>query len=222
MISGEIAYDWGDLRKVGWNPDGTLSSDECTDNIIDWIGRTHASSLGWIAEYTQGDAALAKNAARIQKALGYRYVIRQATYPSAVQPGEALPITFDVSNVGNAPFYYPWPVEVSLLDGERSPVWSETIHADIRTWLPGETYTVRDTLILPGDLQPGSYTLALAILDPPGNLPSLRFANTHYYTGGRTPLGALGVGQAADPADIGPFDSLYADRSLYYASAVND
>lgn len=227
MITGEVAYDWGDQTLLvgtasgvpapyAGAPDRTLSSDENTNHVIDWIERTHASSLGWIAEYNQKRADVAPNAARMQKALGYRFVLRQATYPAAVQPGGVLSLTFDVSNLGNAPFYYQWPVEVSLLDSERNPVWSDFVHVDIRNWSPGYTYTVSDTFMLPADLPAGIYTLALAVLDPSGNLPSLRFANTNYYIGGRTPLGALGVGQEPSSMDIGPFDSLYSDHTLRY------
>ena len=216
MMSGEVAYDWGDYRPVGQSPDGTLSSDECTDHVIDWIRRTHTSSLGWIAEYTQGRVDLAANAARMQKALGYRYVLRTATYPQTVQPGGKLSLRFEVSNVGSAPFYYPWPVEVCLLNAQREPVWRGTMHADIRDWLPGDTCTAADSFDLPQDLPAGTYTLALAVLDPAGNLPSLRFANVEYYAGGRTPLGTVGVGQAPDAMQTGPYDGLYADGSLYY------
>lgn len=216
MISGETAYDWGNQLKLGGSPNGTLRSKENTDYVIDWVRRMHASSLGWIAEYTAADPKVAPNAARMQKALGYRYVIHQASYESTVTPGGTLDLDFTVSNVGSAPFYYQWPVEVSLLDQNRQPVWTGYVHVDIRNWHPGNTYTVRDSFKLPNDLPKGTYTLALAVLDPSGLLPSLRFANTNYYTGGRTPLGALGIGGAPSTTDIGPFDSLYADHTLHY------
>lgn len=217
MISGETAYDWGNQLKLGGSPNGTLRSYANTDYVIDWIKRTHASSLGWIAEYTQGDEKTAPNAARMQKALGYRYVINQASYNNTVEPGHALDLAFEVSNVGSAPFYYPWPVEASLLDQERKPVWTGYVHVDIRNWHPGYSYTVKDSILLPKDLPRGTYTLALCVLDPSGMLPSLRFANTNYFTGGRTPLGVLGVGVVPETEDIGPFDSLYADHTLQYS-----
>ncbi len=108
---------------------------------------------------------------------------------------------------------------MSLLDDNRKPVWLGYVHVDIRNWHPGYTYMVKDSFQLPDALNKGTYTLALAVLDPSGLLPSLRFANTHYYTGGRTPLGALGIGGAAETTDIGPFDSLYADHTLHYTLA---
>ncbi|MCL2880037.1 MAG: DUF4832 domain-containing protein, partial [Treponema sp.] len=189
MVSGEVAYDWGDQTKLGGSPDGTLGSDGNTDNVINWIQWTHASSIGWIANYTKTNSALYANAARMQKALGYRYVVQSATYNHTVHEDGALSLEFTVTNTGSAPFYYQWPAEISLLDARKNPVWKGLVHVDIRNWLPGRTYTVRDTFTIPENIPQGMYTLALAVLDPAGNVPSLRFANINYYSGGRMPLG---------------------------------
>ncbi len=215
MISGEVAYDWGDQSNLGGTPNGTLSCDAHTDFVIGWIRRTHTSSLGWIAEYDAGKDVSA-NAACMQKALGYRFVICQAAYTRTLAPGGTFALSFEVNNVGSAPFYYPWPVEVSLLGTDRKPVWRTTMQEDIRKWVPGCTFTVSGTFTLPNDLANGQYTLALTVLDPAGNLPALRFANSSYYNGGYTPLGAMGIGQTPTAMDIAPFDSLYDDRSLHY------
>lgn len=223
MITGEVAYDWGDQSLLGGSPDATLSSAEATDYVIDWIEKTHASSLGWIAEYSQGDKDVAENAALLQKKMGYRYVVKSAEFTKAARQGGELSLTFDVSNVGSAPFYYQWPVEVSLLDGDRSPVWKDVVHVDIRNWRPGNTYTVTDRFTVPKNLPSGTYILALAVLDPSGSLPSLRFANENYYAGGRTPLGTVGIGHGPeDTVKLEPFDSLRADNTLHYTLDGDD
>ena len=216
MISGEVAYDWGDQSVVGGSPNGTLSSTLATDHIINWVKLTHASSLGWISDYDEKNPTVAANASKMQKVLGYRFVVQRASYNQTVKPGAKLSLEFDVSNNGSAPFYYQWPVELSLLDGQRNPVWKETVHVDIRNWRPGHTYKVRDEFRIPVKLPVGTYTLALAVLDPAGNLPSLRFANVNYYNGGRMPLGTIGIGRLPDTNDLDFFDSLYRDHSLHY------
>jgi len=216
MISGEVAYDWGDQTDLGGSPNGTLSSAAHTDYVIGWIERSHASSLGWIAEYSPLAPNVAENAVRMQKALGYRFVVDSATYTSEVEPGDTLSLSFDVRNIGNAPFYYAWPVQVSLMNAKHELFWSALAHIDIRNWLPGGPYTMADSFALPDDLPHGGYTLALAVLDPAGGLPSLRFANEQYFTGGYTPLGGVSVGGAAVPANSNSYDSLYKDRSLRY------
>lgn len=220
MISGEVAYDWGNQSKLGGSPNGTLSSNSNTDYVIDWIRKTHASSLGWIAEYSINGAdgnIIQANAARVQKELGYRFVINLVTFSSRTIQGGALKVSFNVSNVGNAPFYYNWPVEVSLLDNNRLPVWKDRLITDITQWLPGESYNITGNFTIPADLANGVYTLAFAVLDPAGNKPSLRFANTNYYKGGRTPIGKIGVGQEPGNQDLGSFDSLKSDNTLSYS-----
>ncbi|KAF0096039.1 MAG: fibronectin type III domain-containing protein [Puniceicoccaceae bacterium 5H] len=217
MISGEVAYDWGDQSQLGGSPDGTLGSNSNTDYVIGWIEQLHVSSLGWIAEYTAGNSTVSANAARMQKAFGYRFVVTEANVPASVNAGGSLSLSFTVENRGSAPFYYAWPVEVSLLDSSRSTVWSTTLSTDIRSWMPGESHTVNTNLSVPGSVPNGTYTLALSVLDPAGLQPSLRFANTNYYNGGRTPLARVGVGQAAVSQNLGAFDSLQADQSLSYS-----
>jgi len=218
MISGEVAYDWGviDQSFLGTSPDETLKDDKKTNNLIKWIKDTHASSLGWIADYSKDDNSLSKNAARVQKILGYRYVINSATYNRRVNTGEELSLELQISNVGSAPFYYKWPVQLMLLNLKKQVVWKETANIDIRQWLPGETKTISIKTNLSTSLSAGNYILAISILDPSGNLPSLRFANTNYYNGGITPLGIIGIGQEPVYYSIKPFDALNTDNSLYY------
>ena len=216
MVSGEVAYDWGDQSKLGGSPNGTLSSAADTDYVLGYVARLHASSLGWIAEYTADDAAISANAARLQKSLGYRYVITKATFGAAIAAGDRLDVALTVANVGSAPFYYRWPVEVSLLDDARKVAWRATVDtADVTQWQPGGTYDLKATFT--PSVTAGTYTLAVAVLDPAANAPALRFANGNYYRGGRTPLGRVGVGLGTPPAqDLGAFDALKPDDTLSY------
>jgi hypothetical protein len=133
---------------------------------------------------------------------------------SIAQSG-ALGISFTVKNVANAPFYYSWPIGVSLLDGNSNVVWSGTLPGvDIRQWMPGNSYDVEGS-VTPG-VPSGVYTLALSVLDPSGNTPSLRFANTNYLKGGWTPIGKVGIGQGTPDQTLPSFASLYSDHTLHY------
>ena len=233
VIEGETAYNWGHSSKQpGDGPDDSLRDPVHLNYILDRIRDLHCSGLGWIANYNADDPEVGAGAEEMQQAFGYRYVLSEAAYPQRVNPGETLDVSFDVTNTGSAPFYYDWPVEVSLLDpATREPVWKQIFQSvDIRTWLsgdqwdyrldrymvPADTYTVSETFALPADLAEGTYVLALAVLDPAGNVPSVRFAIENYYTGGRHPLGKIGVGMDADDYQLAEFDDLAADRSLYY------
>ena len=213
MISGEPAYDWGDQSKLGGSPNGTLNSDSNTDYVIEWIYKTHNSSLGWIAEYKPENDTILKNAARMQKAFGYRFVIREASFTPNVK--RTLDVSFTVENIGAAPMYYKWPVELSILNSKREVVWKGNFNTDITKWMPGTKNQVEGEFDI-ADLSKGTYILAIAVLDPAGNNPSLRFANSNYYKGGRTPIGKIGIGQEPEDQNLLPFDSLKDDHSLFY------
>ena len=213
MISGEVAYNWGDQSKLGGSPNGTLNSDSNTEYVIDWIYKTHNSSLGCLAEYKAENQTILENAARMQKAFGYRYIIKEATFRSNVR--QTFRVSFEVENIGAAPMYYNWPVECSLLNTDRELVWKSTFDTDVTQWMPGTTNPVTGKFDVSG-ISDGTYILAIAVLDPAGNNPSLRFANSNYYTGGRTPIGKIGIGQEAEDQDLLPFDSLKEDNSLFY------
>ncbi len=215
MQSGEVAYDWGDQSKLGGTANGTLGSDANADYVIGYIRKLHTSSLGWIAEYTPDNGAISANAAKMQKAFGYRFTIKQATFSSALAVGGSLDVSFDVTNVGSAPFYYNWPVELSLLAADRTVAWHGAFSGtDLAQWLPGSTLTVHGSFS--PNVPSGTYTLALEILDPASNGPSLRFANSNYYRGGRTPIGKVSIGQGPSNQTLEPFDQLKPDDTLSY------
>lgn len=219
--TGEVAYNWGDQSNLGGSPNANLESTNDTNYVIGWIQKCHTSSLGWIAEYDNTQSGVEANATAMQKAFGYRFVIGSATFPTQVASGGTMTVSFSVNNVANAPFYYQWPVQATLLTSGKTVAWSGLFNVDIRTWVPGGPYNVSGSFTLPGSLANGTYTLAFAILDPAGNLPAVRFANTNYYNGGWTPVGKVGVGQAPSDQNLGSFDGLKADNSLYYTMTTS-
>ncbi len=99
---------------------------------------------------------------------------------------------------------------------EYHPVIEYT-NADTTGWaVPPSINTVEESFKL--DVPDGTYILSLAVLDPAGNLPSLRFATANYLNGGRHPFGLLTVGTnecAPLPEDF-QFDDPVDDNSLQY------
>ncbi|HKJ79417.1 MAG TPA: hypothetical protein VKA10_07775, partial [Prolixibacteraceae bacterium] len=68
------------------------------------------------------------------------------------------------------------------------------------------------------DVPEGNYILSLAILDPEGNVPSLRFATSNYLKGGRHPVGRIDVEKKRClplPKDF-TYDDPGSDNSLHY------
>lgn len=236
VIGGEVAYDWGNyLIQPGKNPDESLLKPIHRNYLIDEIRSLHGNHVGWISDYNQSNDSVRAGAAIVQKILGYRFVISEVNYPKKIDAATNFTISFKVKNTGSSPFYYNWPVEVSLLDPKtKLPIWKQTCNnLDIRSWLPGDkwdskkqTYTVaadeqtiKQTFNLT-EVPLGEYILALAILDPAGNRPSVRFAIKNYYNGGRHPIGKVGIEKNIDSFSITQFDDIQSDKTLSYDKVV--
>jgi hypothetical protein len=234
-MDGECAYNWGRYQEQpGDSPNDTLRDPAHRTWLIDTIRWLHGNDLGWVANYDASDPLVEAGAQAVQKAFGYRFVIEEVRYDAVVQPGQTFSVSFAVRNTGSAPFYYNWPVEISLLARQSREVqWKDTFRdLDIRTWLPGnrwnkqtqkydvepKTYEVSGVFAVPPALPQGEYVLALAILDPAGMLPAVRFAIENYFVGGWHPVGVVGVGKTPSSAELdrGSFDDPAQDRTLHY------
>lgn len=236
VIGGETAYNWGNLKiQPGESPEISLKTPIHRDYIIDNIRKLHANHVGWIANYDQSDESVRAGAEIVQKALGYRFVISEVSYPKRIDTDTEFTVSFKVKNTGSSPFYYDWPVEISLLDANtKKVVWKKQFkEIDISSWMPGDkwddstdtytiparTYTVNQTLKLK-EIRSGEYIIALAILDPSGNRPGARFAIKNYYNGGRHPIGKVGVSRTIDSFSVSGFEDIQSDTSLSYDMVV--
>jgi hypothetical protein len=235
-IGGEVAYDWGNFKaQLGDNPDDTVIDPIHRRFLMDAIFRLHANHLGWVANYDRGKSQAREGAEEVQRAFGYRLVIDRVSYPARIVPQQPFAVSFSVRNLGSTPLYYNWPVEVSLLDPKtKAVVWTGIFKdADTRLWLPGDSWDptagayaarpqairVEERFTVPTTVGSRERILALAILDPAGNLPCARFSIVNYFTGGRHPIGLIGVGMRQTAAELASsmFDDLGQDRTLRYA-----
>ncbi len=235
LMGGEVAYGWGRYREQpGESPTDTVSDPAHRNFLIDTIRSLHCTQLRWVADYDQTNAVARAGAEEVQKAFGYRFVLEQVRYPRRIDPGESFAVTFQVVNTGSAPFYYDWPVELSLLEpGTGHPIWRGRFEsADIRTWMPGDHWdssrkayiqpampkNIRGSFTLDRTVAQGQYHLAIAILDPASNVPSLRMAIENYIASGRHPIGKIGVGTVPMTMQLGPADFVdpRTDKTLHY------
>ena len=163
------------------------------DLNFDFIKRTHWSFIG-----PAGGAIVPQNAAhrksldRLANTLGYRFALRAAEFDASVSRGRTLALKIGVANRGVAPFYYPWPLVLHIVDPSGNTAMRTTLAVDIRKWLPGET-AENVSVPIPGDLAAGPYDLKLAIHDPATDKPAVRFANKGKDDEGRYGIGRLEV-----------------------------
>ncbi|MFF3503316.1 DUF4832 domain-containing protein [Streptomyces sp. NPDC003247] len=263
-IGGEPAYDYNGFTVHGYNTRETYLDEDYTNNTANLVRSAHAVYLTWAGDYSYGSrwtswdaegaraayladkATIDSGAEKLQKELGYRYVISSFSYPKRIDPGVPFDVSFTVKNTGSAPMYYNWPVQVSLKDPTTGQiVWSDTFaDTDITTWQPGSGYPAFDkkksgswseavasystppaehtetgTFTVPSTVpKPKTYIIQLAVLDPGGNVPSLRFAMQNYTQGGYHPMGQVGVGKTPSRTVIDPsfFDDPAVDVGLRY------
>ena len=111
--------------------------------IVHTIRWLHCTQLRWIHAYDPGSALAQAGAEEIQRELGYRFVLDEVGFTPEIT-GDAIRVTLAVTNTGAAPFYYDWPLEVSLLDPDtREVVWADTFDSvDIRRWTGGSGWTL--------------------------------------------------------------------------------
>jgi hypothetical protein len=229
VMGGETAYNWGDYRdRLGENPNDTLRNDFYRNGLIDTIREVHANHLGWVADYTAAIPEVRAGAAEVQKALGYRFVIVEATYTEVFD--EVMKVSVDVVNTGSSPMYYDWPLQFTLLRDGR--VQYRYTHRDfpISSIMPGdnwnretrrydlapERYTISVEFPVSG-LETGDYMLCVSIPEPDGGVPGLRFANENYTLFGFTPLGWVGVGKPPDNHGLDGFEfSSQSEDDLFF------
>ncbi len=197
---GEVAYN---INVPNTGLGGMAFKDEATslrmkqsiedpamvDVLVKNIRKYHMSDLSWISNYKKTPKAN-EGAKKIHKALGYRFILKDASYKMNVKQGEKVDISFKISNDGSAPFYYKWSLIVSLIDKNFNIVSNTKTDVDITKWIEGD-YSENISLSIPSNTPNGKYYIALSIQEK--NTPSLRFANINYFNGGYTPIGRIGI-----------------------------
>ena len=115
----------------------------------------------------------------IRRRMGYRFVLLDAAFPTAVKPGGTLELTVRLRNEGFAAPFNPRPLHV-VLSGPAAR-YDAKLSVDARRWEPGE-HKVTVRLSIPSKIVRGPYRLSLALPDDAASLAgrpeyAVRFAN---------------------------------------------
>lgn len=160
-----------------------------TRNMVD---ETHFT---WVGPYCPAleqkpDRDFTEHAAALVHKMGYEFAIQEVRHSAPISRGEKLKFSLAGQNVGVAPFYYRWPVELALLDGDGTPVEKLPLDWDVRKWLPGKFQANGAVQV---NAKPGTYQLGLAIQDPWSEGAGILFANDLPRRGGWTLLSRVEV-----------------------------
>ncbi|MFT4143048.1 MAG: DUF4832 domain-containing protein [Mobilitalea sp.] len=157
------------------------------------LAQTHVTWLinEKIKTYTGEDLAAAKIASN---QMGYDFQVDKA-YFKDILDDNSLYLKIDLKNIGIAPFYYDhtlWPVAIGVLkDGELVKSWNTTW--DLNT-IPADATVNSFAYMVDGtDLENGSYTLGIKVINPLENGNVLGFANVNQRADGWLELGNVTV-----------------------------
>lgn len=233
-IGGEITWNWGGLGKFN-SFEEVVQNDATRAEVIEQIRNLHNNHLGGITWADFNSTKFRPHADLLQKSMGYNYVLSEFNYPTNIQKGQAFNVSFKITNNGSSPFYYDWPVEIALLNKRtKKKVWGKTLdNVKISQWMPGDNwdkrtnvyqtpapeYLINESISLDTDLPEDEYIISIAVLDPAGMQPSLRLATMNYFTGGRHPMGYIGIGKELQAYEIPEteFKNMLTDKTLKYS-----
>lgn len=172
---------WKDNYSGGEFANGNVRLYINDSTIMDTLRQVRESHTSWLgpcspADLLQSDkdASLYQcNIDALTNIMGYNFVLEAVTHDGKAKAGDDLSIKMKWNNKGVAPFYYNWPLELSLINNQGEVAAKTLTSADITKWLPGETVTTQ-SLVIPKDLKEGEYTLCVAILDPQTGNPGIK------------------------------------------------
>lgn len=121
----------------------------------------------------------------IKRKLGYRLVLKDATFPSKLSATDSLTATLHLQNEGYAAPYNPRPVQLLLRNTETKKIDTLTFSTEVRKWLTGAV-TLRQSFKLPAGIVAGTYEVLLNLPDGYNslrNMPaySIRLANNNVW-----------------------------------------
>lgn len=100
----------------------------------------------------------------IKKNLGYRFVLKEATFPKSVEPSKSFSISINIENKGYASPYNKRPVYVVMKNKDGGAEHKILLTADVRMLFSG-VHSIKENITLPGDVKKGNYQLFLSMPD---------------------------------------------------------
>jgi len=119
--------------------------------------------------------------AAIKNNLGYRFVLKNASFPAKAKAGATNKVTINLDNVGYASPFNPRPVQLVLRNSNTGVVKIFAITTDVRKWFSG-SIALEESFTLPADITAGEYDLLLNLPDNYASISSrseysIRLAN---------------------------------------------
>lgn len=166
-IGGEQAPELSDEQVYDINLKQTLQL----------LKQSHTTFIGPNGPYqVKNRTSLQTGIDQVLATIGYRISVDQVQMPRQILYGRTIKIRFTFLNYGIAPMYYNWPSRAYIWDDDGTIVETHPLQIDFRNILPEKSYNVNCVLPI-FDLENGTYSLGIAIVDPITGEPGVQFAN---------------------------------------------
>ena len=154
------------------------------ETTIDLVRRSHTTFIGPGGPYDEAyGGALQSGIDAVLENLGFRLFIARAEMPFAIAepvPG-AVRVDLLLGNAGVAPMYFNWPVKMFLFDEAGTVIKEQAVRTDLRRILPDQFIPINSSIPVE-NLNPGVYSIGIAIIDPITDQPAIQFANPNRRT----------------------------------------
>jgi len=160
-VSLEVCWVMQKWHDEGWD----------VDYIIDQSLKWHISSFNGKSSAVPEEWGPAVD--RWLKKMGYRFVLRNFSYPASVAPNGKVVFKSWWENKGVAPCYKDFLLAFRLKSDSRGRVF--ITDADIREWLPGDI-VYDNSFFIPEDFPAGEYDLQVGIIDRLNHKPVVKLA----------------------------------------------
>jgi hypothetical protein len=177
-VSFEVCWVMQKWLDEGWD----------VDYIIDQSLKWHISSFNSKSSAVPDKWWPAVN--RWLKKMGYRFVLRNFSYPSSVPANSKVAFKSWWENKGVAPIYKDFLLAFRLKSSSTEKIF--ITDANIREWLPGDIID-DDDFIIPKEFPKGEYDLQVGIVDKIDFKPVVKLAIEGRDSEGWYSLGKINV-----------------------------
>jgi hypothetical protein len=136
---------------------------------------SHTSWLGPSGPFYSTNDEVIRNLDIVQNNMGYKFYISRVAFDKNEMIDGTKTLTISMNNIGNAPFYYNWPVKLYIEDFNSSIKYVKTADFDIRRLMPESCSDIN--LIIPKEFHNNAYKAYIGIVDPSTDQAAIHFSN---------------------------------------------
>jgi len=102
----------------------------------------------------------------LHRRMGYNYQIEKAVFAEQLTKDDSIESTIEFTNIGVAPMYYDWNIQVALLKNTQVIKHLDLSNYNLKNIQPDTSFTIEAILTDLNNIDTGDYELAIRIIQP--------------------------------------------------------